>query len=71
MIDPRGHPMVETGERETSHLVLLPGRLLGAGAPAINPGARFMRRALDERSWVDVEVEEDTSMEWDLGTPRW
>lgn len=30
------------------------GRLFGRGDPAVDPGARFERRMLDEQSWVDV-----------------
>jgi alkylated DNA repair dioxygenase AlkB len=36
---------------------MLQGRLLGAGSPAIDPAAPFVRRSLDERSWVDVARE--------------
>jgi alkylated DNA repair dioxygenase AlkB len=33
---------------------MLQRRLFGAGAPTIDPVARFERRALDDHSWVDV-----------------
>ena len=36
---------------------MLQGRLLGAGSPVVDPGATFVRRPLDERSWVDVARE--------------
>jgi alkylated DNA repair dioxygenase AlkB len=66
---------------ESSHFVMLQGRLFGAGTPAIHPGARFVRRSLDERSWVDVARDflhgADTlfdhlrvSVEWSQGR-RW
>jgi alkylated DNA repair dioxygenase AlkB len=32
----------------------LQGTLLGGGPPTVDPGARFERLALDERSWIDV-----------------
>ena len=36
---------------------MLQGRLLGGGSPIVDPGARFVRRPLDEGSWVDVARE--------------
>jgi alkylated DNA repair dioxygenase AlkB len=33
---------------------MLQRRLFGAGVPAVDPDVRFERRALDDRSWVDV-----------------
>ncbi len=34
--------------------VMLQRRLFGSGAPTIDPGARVVRRPLDDGSWVDV-----------------
>src|SRR5262245_20459646 len=36
---------------------MLQGRLLGAGSPVIALTTPFVRRPLDERSWVDVARE--------------